>query len=57
MSQRTSVVVRRASHVHQMPHTGRAQMGPVIKTMVQNTTPTSALAAASASALRLRFQR
>ena len=46
MSQRTSVLVRRASHVHQIPHTGRAQIGPVTNTTVQNTTPTSAVAAA-----------
>ena len=34
---------------HQMPHTGRAQMGPVTSTMVQNTTPTSAAVKASMS--------
>ena len=42
MSHSTRVEVRRMSHVHQMPQTGRAQIGPVISTTVQKTTPTSA---------------
>src|SRR6266576_5831515 len=50
MSHRTRVLVRRTSHVHQMPHTGRAHSGPVTSTTVQNTTPTSAVTTASASA-------
>ena len=49
MSHSTSVEVRRTSHVHQMPHTGRAHSGPVTSTTVQNTTPTSAVVTASAS--------
>src|ERR1700730_8353708 len=49
MSQRTRVEVRRTSHVHQMPHTGRAHSGPVTSTTVQNTPPTSAVTTASAS--------
>ena len=40
-----------------MPQTGRAQIGPVIRTMVQNITPTSAEAAARASLAALRFHR
>src|ERR1700682_3913831 len=51
MSQSTRVEVRRTSQVHQMPHTGRAHSGPVTKTTVQNTTPTSAVTTASASVL------
>ena len=39
-----------------MPHTGRAQIGPVIRTMVAKTTPTSALAAAKASAFEAALQ-
>ena len=35
------VEVRRASQVHQIPQTGRAQSGPVISPMVQQITPTS----------------
>src|SRR6476661_2383647 len=50
MSQSTRVEVSRTSQVHQMPHTGRAHSGPVTNTTVQNTTPTSALTTASASA-------
>ena len=46
------VEVRRASQVHQMPHTGRAQSGPVIRPMVQQMTPTSAPATPRASHLR-----
>ena len=42
--------VRRTSQVHQIPHTGRAHRGPVTNTMVQKTTPTSALTTARASA-------
>src|SRR5579863_6732907 len=34
---------------HHIPHTGRAQIGPVTSTIVQNTTPTSALVTASTS--------
>src|SRR5580765_2575762 len=51
MSQSTSVDVRRTSQVHQMPHTGRAHSGPVTRTTVQNTTPTSAVTTARASVL------
>ena len=51
------MVVSRASQVHQMPHTGRAQIGPVMRTMLQNITPTSAEAAANASLAVLRFHR
>ena len=51
------MLVRRASHVHQMPHTGRAHNGPVTKTMVQKITPTSAVASAQASAERRRDLR
>jgi hypothetical protein len=40
-----------------MPQTGRAQIGPVISTIVQNTTPTSAVETAIASALWLRLMR
>src|SRR5260370_1041327 len=36
------------------PHTGRAHNGPVTNTTVQKTTPTSAAATATASALALR---
>ena len=36
--------------VHQMPQTGRAQIGPVTSTTVQKTTPTSALTSATMSA-------
>src|SRR5678815_1256475 len=50
MSQSTRVEARRTSQVHQMPHTGRAHSGPVTRTTVQNTTPTSALTTARASA-------
>ena len=48
------VSVGAQSHVHQMPQTGRAQIGPVTRTTVQNTTPTSALTRARMSALALR---
>src|SRR5450432_1604934 len=41
-SQRINVEVRRASQVHQMPHTGCAQMGPVTSTTLVKTRPTSA---------------
>src|SRR5579862_2143342 len=51
MSQSTRVEVRRTSQVHQIPHTGRAHSGPVTRTTVQNTTPTSAVTTASASVL------
>jgi hypothetical protein len=40
-----------------MPHAGRAQIGPVTSTTVQKTTPTSALARATASAFSLRLAR
>src|SRR6476661_3840877 len=49
MSQSTRVEVRRTSHVHQMPQTGRAHSGPVTSTTVQKTTPTSAVVSASIS--------
>src|SRR4029077_12348664 len=41
-SHNTNVEVSRASHVHHMPHTGCAQIGPVTKTTVVNASPTSA---------------
>ena len=41
MSQSTSAVVSRASHVHQIPQTGFAQIGPVTSPMVVNRTPIS----------------
>ena len=40
-----------------MPHTGRAQIGPVTSTTVQKTTPTSAETMAKASTFGLRFTR
>src|SRR5581483_437573 len=49
MSQSTSVKVSRISHVHQIPQTGRAHKGPVTRTTVQKTTPTSAATRASTS--------
>ena len=42
-------VSRMSPGAHQMPHTGRAQMGPVTRTIVQKTTPTSAAVTASRS--------
>ena len=36
-----NVEVRRASHVHQIPHAGLPQSTPVISPTVQQTTPTS----------------
>src|SRR5712691_7365711 len=56
-SQSTNVEVNRASQVHQMPHTGRAQMGPVTKTTVLNTTPTSAAETPSQSQRISRLKR
>ena len=50
-------MVRRGSHVHHTPHTGRAQRGPVTSTSVQKSTPTSAAASARRSAVRAPFQR
>ena len=44
------MVVSRASQVHQMPQARRPQIGPVMSTTVQKTTPTSAPASAQASA-------
>ena len=57
MSQRTRVVFRRASPDHQTPQTGRAQIGPVTRTMVQNSTASSAEACATRSNRRSRLQR
>ena len=54
MSHNTSVEVSRTSQVHQIPQTGRAHSGPVTRTTVQKTTPTSAAATATASAFGLR---
>jgi len=45
--------VSRRSHVHQMPQTGRAQIGPVTRLTVWNTTPTSAISAAPGLTSRL----
>ena len=56
-SHKTNVVVSRASHVHQMPHTGCAQIGPVISPMVQHATPTSAAATPSQSHFGWRVAR
>ena len=41
MSQSTRVVVRRGSQVHQTFQTGFAQITPVTRASVTNTTPTS----------------
>ena len=41
VNHKINVVVNLGSHVHQTFQTGFAQMGPVIKTMVQNMTPVS----------------
>ena len=57
MSHSTSVEVSRMSHVHQMPQTGRAQIGPVTSTTVQKTTPTSAVTSATISAAGRRLIR
>jgi hypothetical protein len=43
------VSVSRASQVHQMPQTGFAQIGPVIRTTVLKARPTSAAETASQS--------
>jgi hypothetical protein len=43
------VRVSLASHVHQVPHIGLAQMGPVVSMTALNATPTSADAAAKRS--------
>ena len=40
-----------------MPHTGRAQIGPVTSTTVQKTTPTSALTSATMSAAGLALDQ
>ena len=52
MSHSTSVEVSRASQVHQIPHTGLAQIGPVINTAVQKMMPISAQDSARRSHLR-----
>src|SRR5271168_1732192 len=54
-SQSTAVDVSRASQVHQMPHTGLAQIGPVTRHAEVNARPTSAAAMPSQSHLGLRF--
>src|SRR5215471_10738387 len=54
-SHSTNVDVSRASHVHQMPHTGCAQIGPVISTTVVNAKPTSAPDTPSQSYFCCRF--
>src|SRR5579883_325296 len=56
-SQSTRVEVRRASHAHQTPHAGCAQIGPVSSTTVQNAIPVSAEATASQSHFDSRFSR
>ena len=55
----SSVEVRRASQVHQTPHTGRPQIAPVTSVSAANTAPTSTEAAASRSQNneRVRGQR
>src|SRR3990172_7047141 len=49
MNQRIRVVVKRASHVHQVPHTGRPHSEPVTSVIVTKSTPSSAAASASRS--------
>src|SRR5579862_531184 len=56
-SHKISVEVSRASQVHQIPHTGCAQIGPVISTTVLNAMPTSAADTASQSHFGLRAPR
>src|SRR5271155_5586168 len=56
-SHKMKVVVRRASQVHQIPHTGRAHSGPVISPIEQMATPTSAADTASQSQRGWRVAR
>src|SRR5271163_67071 len=53
-SHSTKVEVSRASQVHQMPHTGCAQIGPLISTTEVNANPTSAAETPSQSHLGSR---
>ena len=48
------VVVSLASHVHQIPQMGLAQIGPVMRTRVVNTSPISAAELATISQIELR---
>src|SRR3990170_1553551 len=57
MNQRMSVVVRRASHVHQVPHTGLPQMAPESSVIVMNRTASSAAEWARRSMRSSRRQR
>ena len=57
MNQRISVVVSLASHVHQTPHTGLAQMLPVTMMSVAKTIPSSAVAKARLSQRSLLVRR
>src|SRR5271154_7397708 len=54
-SQSTAVDVSRASQVHQIPHTGLAQIGPVTRHAEVNTSPTSAADTPSQSHRGFRF--
>src|SRR5260370_856922 len=55
MIQRTSVEVRRASHVQNVPQIGFAQIMPITNVTVVKTRPTTAPARASRSAVALFF--
>ena len=53
----TSVEVRRASHVQNVPQMGFAQIIPITSVTVVKTRPTKAPARASRSAVGFSFQR
>ena len=57
MSHSTNVVVSLGSHVHQVFHTGRAQIIPVKSATEMKTTPTSPAEWARLSHLRSRLIR
>ena len=57
MSHNTSVVVSRASQVHQMPQITRAQILPVTMLTSEKTTETSTMEAARESYLRSLLAR
>ena len=57
MTKTTATLVRRASHVHHVPHVGLPQMAPVAMFTPRKTVPTSQAACASRSAASRRRAR